>query len=360
MIPIAKPQIDEAEVQAVTEVLRSGIIAQGQRVADFENAFTECSGTEHAIAVNSGTAALHAALLAHGIGEGDEVITSPFSFIATANSILYTNARPVFSDIEGKTFNLDPEQISEKITSKTKAIMPVHLYGHPAEMKIIREIAEDHKLAIIEDACQAHGAKYDGKTVGSFGTGAFSFYPTKNMTTSEGGIITSNDKKIADKCRMIRNHGSSQRYLHGILGFNLRMTDISASIGLVQLGKLGNYTAQRQQNAKKLTQGLETIEGITCPEVREGCEHVFHQYTIRTQERDKLAEYLNHNGIGTGIHYPIPIHKQPLYQELGYADELPESEKASAEVLSLPVHPQLNESEIDIIINTIRQWSEEK
>jgi len=360
MIPIAKPQIDEAEVQAVTEVLRSGIIAQGQRVADFENAFTECSGTEHAIAVNSGTAALHAALLAHGIGEGDEVITSPFSFIATANSILYTNARPVFSDIEGKTFNLDPEQISEKITSKTKAIMPVHLYGHPAEMKIIGEIAEDHKLAIIEDACQAHGAKYDGKTVGSFGTGAFSFYPTKNMTTSEGGIITSNDKKIADKCRMIRNHGSSQRYLHGILGFNLRMTDISASIGLVQLGKLGNYTAQRQQNAKKLTQGLETIEGITCPEVREGCEHVFHQYTIRTQERDKLAEYLNHNGIGTGIHYPIPIHKQPLYQELGYADELPESEKASAEVLSLPVHPQLNESEIDIIINTIRQWSEEK
>ena len=359
MIPIAKPQIDEAEVQAVTEVLRSGIIAQGQRVADFEEAFAKFSGTEHAVAVNSGTAALHAALLAHGIGEGDEVITSPFSFIATANSILYTNARPVFSDIESETYNLDPEQITEKITRKTKAIMPVHLYGHPADMKAITEIAEDHKLAIIEDACQAHGAKYDGKTVGSFGTGAFSFYPTKNMTTSEGGIITTNDKEVAERCRMIRSHGSSQRYLHEIIGFNLRMTDISAAIGLVQLGKLDNYTAKRQQNAKKLTEGLQTIEGITCPKTREGYEHVFHQYTIRTQERDKLSEYLNQNGIGTGIHYPIPIHKQPLYQELGYTDELPESEKASAEVLSLPVHPQLNENEIDTIINTVKQWSEE-
>ena len=359
MIPIAKPQIDEAEVKAVTEVLRSGIIAQGQRVADFEEAFAKFSGTEHAVAVNSGTAALHAALLAHGIGEGDEVITSPFSFIATANSILYTNARPVFSDIESETYNLDPEQITEKITRKTKAIMPVHLYGHPADMKAITEIAEDHKLAIIEDACQAHGAKYDGKTVGSFGTGAFSFYPTKNMTTSEGGIITTNDKEVAERCRMIRSHGSSQRYLHEIIGFNLRMTDISAAIGLVQLGKLDNYTAKRQQNAKKLTEGLQTIEGITCPKTREGYEHVFHQYTIRTQERDKLSEYLNQNGIGTGIHYPIPIHKQPLYQELGYTDELPESEKASAEVLSLPVHPQLNENEIDTIINTVKQWSEE-
>jgi perosamine synthetase len=360
MIPIAKPQIDEAEVKAVTDVLRSGIIAQGQRVVDFENAFAEYSGADYAIAVNSGTAALHAALLAHGIGKGDEVITSPFSFIATANSILYTNARPVFSDIESETYNLDPEQVAEKITSKTKAIMPVHLYGHPADMKAIMEIAEDHNLAIIEDACQAHGAKYDGKTVGSFGTGAFSFYPTKNMTTSEGGIITTNNRDVADKCRMIRSHGSSQRYLHEMLGFNLRMTDICAAIGLVQLGKLKDYTARRKQNAKRLTDGLQNIEGISCPTTKKDCEHVFHQYTIRSQKRDELASFLNQKEIGTGIHYPIPIHKQPLYQELGYADVLPESEKASLEVLSLPVHPQLSESEIDIIIDSIKEWSDEK
>lgn len=360
MIPIAKPQIDEAEVKAVTDVLRSGIIAQGQRVVDFENAFAEYSGTDYAIAVNSGTAALHAALLAHGIGKGDEVITSPFSFIATANSILYTNARPVFSDIESETYNLDPEQVAEKITSKTKAIMPVHLYGHPADMKAIMEIAEDYNLVIIEDACQAHGAKSDGKTVGSFGTGAFSFYPTKNMTTSEGGIITTNDRDLAEKCRMIRSHGSSQRYLHEMLGFNLRMTDICAAIGLVQLGKLKDYTAIRQKNAKRLTEGLQNIEGIRCPTTKKDCEHVFHQYTIRSQKRDELASFLNQKEIGTGIHYPIPIHKQPLYQELGYADVLPESEKASLEVLSLPVHPQLSESEIDIIIDSVKEWSDEK
>ncbi|WP_406661244.1 DegT/DnrJ/EryC1/StrS family aminotransferase [Methanolobus sp. ZRKC3] len=360
MIPVAKPQIDEAEIQAVTEVLRSGMIAQGQRVADFEAAFAEYTGTEHAIAVNSGTAALHAALLAHGIGKGDEVITSSFSFIATANSILYTGARPVFSDIEHETYNLDPDQIAEKITGKTKAIMPVHLYGHPADMKAIREIAEDHKLTLIEDACQAHGAKYNGKKVGSFGTGAFSFYPTKNMTTSEGGIITTNNAEVAEKARMIRAHGSSQRYLHEMLGFNLRMTDICAAIGLVQLGKLDDYTAKRQYNAKRLTEGLQDIEGISCPTIKEGCEHVFHQYTICSSERDKLAEYLNQNGVGTGIHYPITIHRQPLYQELGYTDTLSESEKASREVLSLPVHPQLTESEIDTIIDNIRQWSEDK
>lgn len=357
MILVAKPQIDEAEIEAVSEVLRSGMIAQGQRVADFEQAFAEYNGVDHAVAVNSGTAALHAALLANGIGKGDEVITSPFSFVATANSVLFTGATPVFADIEPEAFILDPGLVAEKITPRTKAIMPVHLYGHPADMDAMRDLAEDKHLLLIEDACQSHGATFRGKKVGSFGTGAFSFYPTKNMTTSEGGMLTTNSREVAEKARMVRAHGSAQRYLHEMLGFNLRMTDICAAIGLVQLQKLDGYTAKRQQNAGKLTKGLQGTENIVCPTVKEGCSHVFHQYTIRTEKRDELAAYLNSRGIGTGIHYPIPIHRQPYYQELGYTDSMPISEKASREVLSLPVHPQLAEGDLDLIINTIKEWS---
>ncbi len=360
MIPIAKPQLDDAEIQAVSDVLRSGIIAEGQRVAEFEQAFAEYTGTEHAVAVNSGTAALHAALLAHGIGKGDEVITSSFSFIATANSILFTGAKPVFADIKADTFNLDPQLIEENITPATKAIMPVHLYGQPADMDLMTDIAEDHDLILIEDACQAHGAEHNGKKVGSFGTGAFSFYPTKNMTTSEGGIITTNNGEVADKARMIRSHGSKQRYLHEMLGYNLRMTDISAAIGLAQLRKLPEYTARRQHNAKLLSEKINDIEGIECPVVREGCEHVFHQYTIRTRDRDSLADHLRDKGIGTGIYYPIPIHKQPYYRELGYNDKLLVTEKASREVLSLPVHPGVTDADIATISSAIRDWSGSK
>jgi dTDP-4-amino-4,6-dideoxygalactose transaminase len=358
MIPIAKPQLDEAEIEAVTEVIRSGIIAEGPRVAEFEQKFADYTGAEYAVAVNSGTAALHAALLAHGIGKGDEVITSSFSFIATANSVLFTGARPVFADIKSDTFNLDPQLIEDKITPATKAIMPVHLYGHPADMGAISDIAEDHNLILIEDACQAHGASYKGKKAGSFGTGAFSFYPTKNMTTSEGGIITTNNKEVADRARMIRAHGSKQRYLHEMLGYNLRMTDISAAIGLVQLKRLPSYIEARQRNAKLLTDKLQKIEGIECPTVRESCEHVFHQYTIRTRNRYQLADYLKEKGIGSGIYYPIPIHKQPYYKELGYKDNLLVTEKASREVLSLPVHPAVTEDDINTISNAIKQWSE--
>lgn len=360
MIPIAKPQLDDAEVKAVSDVLRSGIIAEGQRVTQFEQEFAEYAGTEYAVAVNSGTAALHAALLAHGIGKGDEVITSSFSFIATANSILFTGAKPIFADIEADTFNLDPKLIKEKITPATKAIMPVHLYGQPADMDLMTDMAEDHDLILIEDACQAHGATYSGKKVGSFGTGAFSFYPTKNMTTSEGGIITTNKKDVADKARMIRSHGSKQRYLHEILGYNLRMTDISAAIGLTQLKKLSEYTSKRQHNAKLLTENLRDINGIQCPTIRERCDHVFHQYTIRIKNRDSLAEHLKNKDIGTGIYYPIPIHKQPYYKELGYSDNLLVTEKASREVLSLPVHPGVTDEDITTISNIIRDWSDPK
>ena len=356
MIPIAKPLIGEAEVDAVSSVLRSGMIAQGPKVVEFEEAFARYTGVEHAIAVNSGTAALHVSLLANGIGQGDEVITSSFSFIATGNSILATGARPVFADIRPDTFNIDPDSILEKITPKTRAIMPVHLYGQSADMQAIMEIAEDHDLAVIEDACQAHGAGLNGKRVGSFGTGAFSFYPTKNMTTSEGGMITTDDVQVAEKARMIRAHGSKQRYMHELMGYNYRMTDIAAAIGLVQLGRIEEFNSARQKNASVLSDGLRDLDYITTPVVREGCEHVYHQYTVRTENRDTLADYLKDNGVGCGIYYPIPIHQQPLYRDLSYTDDLPETEKAAGEVLSLPVHPALDEKDIEYIITTIKNW----
>lgn len=356
MIPIAKPLLGKEEIDAVTKVLSSGMIAQGPKVEEFELAFSEHTGCEYAAAVNSGTAALHIALLAHNIGKGAEVITSPFTFIATANSVLYTGAKPVFADIKPDTYNIDPEKIKEKITPKTKAIIPVHLYGQSADMKAIMEIAEDHKLAVVEDACQAHGAECMGKKVGSFGTGAFSFYPTKNMTTSEGGIITTNDREIAEKSKMIRAHGSKVRYLHEMLGFNLRMTDIAAAIGIVQLEKLDGFNAARQKNAAMLSAGLKGVSGIIPPITKPDCTHVFHQYTIRAKKRDKLADFLKEKGIGTGVHYPIPIHKQPYYIELGYKDSLPISEKAVEEVLSLPVHPALSRDDVQKVIKEVKEF----
>jgi len=353
MIPIAKPIIGDEEREAVLEVLNSGIIAQGPRVREFELAFSEFTGTEFAIAVNSGTAALHLALLAHDIGKGDEVITTPFTFIATSNSILFTGARPVFVDIEEETFNIDPDRIQERITGKTRALLPVHLYGHPADMRAIMEIAEDHKLLVIEDACQAHGAEFNGKRVGSFGTGCFSFYPTKNMTTSEGGMITTDDRRIAERARMLRDHGSRERYIHEILGFNLRMTDISAVIGLCQLRKLPEFNRRRIENAQTLNRLIHN-ERIITPRVRENCKHVFHQYTIRvTDDRDRIVNILNEKGIGTGIYYPIPIHKQKLYKDLGYNETLPVSERLANEVISLPVHPSVTMENLKYISSVL-------
>ncbi len=358
MITIAKPYLDEAEIEAVTAVLRSGVIAEGPRVAQFEQAFAEYIGVDHAVAVNSGTAALHVALMAHGIGKGDEVITSPFSFVATANSIVYTGAKPVFADIEPDTYIISPDQVHEMITSRTKAIMPVHLYGHAADMGAIMEIAEDHNLLVIEDACQAHGATYKGKKVGSFGTGAFSFYPTKNMTTSEGGIITTDDPDIAARSRMLRAHGSKQRYLHEMIGYNFRMTDISAAIGIVQLGRLAEFTEKRRQNARKLASGLKGSKNLILPVEKENCSHVYHQYTIRTPRRDSLRDTLQEKGIGTGTYYPLCIHQQPLYKEMGYAGSFPNSEKAAREVLSIPVHPGLSDADINTVIACIKEWDQ--
>ena len=361
MINIAKPIIGEEEIEAVTEVLKSGMIAQGPKVDQFQKEFSKFVETKHSIATSSGTTALHTALLAAGVKPGDEVITTPFTFAATSNSILYSDATPVYADIVPETFNLNPEKIEEKITDKTSAIVPVHLYGQPADMDAINEIAEKHDLKVIEDAAQAHGAVYKGRKIGSIGDlGCFSFYPTKNMTTSEGGMVTTNDDDLAEKSAMIRAHGESKRYEQSLLGYNYRMTDIAASIGLVQLKKIDEFNAKRNENAEYLSQGMKDIPGITTPIVADNVTHVFHQYTIRvSKDRDKFKEFLTEHGIGTGIHYPIVLYKQPFYERMGITGNCPEAEKAASEVISLPVHPSLTREELDTIIETVKKGSEE-
>jgi dTDP-4-amino-4,6-dideoxygalactose transaminase len=351
------------EKQGVLEVLDSGMLAQGPKVEALEEAFAEYCGVEHAVATSSGTTALHVALLANGIGEGDEVITTPFTFISSANSILFTGAKPVFVDIDPVTFNIDSAKIEAAITPRTKAIMPVHLFGLMADMDAIMTIAEAHDLAVIEDACQAHGAAYEGKqaaessaaesSAGSFGTGCFSFYPTKNMTTAEGGMVTTNDAAIAEQCRAIRQHGMRRRYYHEDLGYNFRMTDVHAAIGLAQLQKLERFNAARISNARFLS---ENLQGVTTPTAPVGRRHVFHQYTIRVPDgqRDALREALSDQDIGTGVYYPVPVHQQDYYvNALGYDVTLPEAEQASAEVLSLPVHPALGDEDLEAIVAAV-------
>lgn len=353
MIPIAKPSIAQEEMEAVKSVLMTGNIAQSKKVDEFEKQFADYIGAEYAISTSNGTTALHVALLSNGIGKGNEVITTSFTFVATANSVLFTGAKPVFVDIDSHSFNLDPSLIEDKITKKTKAIMPVHLYGQAADLKAINDICQDHNLILIEDAAQAHGAKFDGKKLGSFGTGCFSFYPTKNMTTSEGGMITTNDKSVYEKARKFRNHGQEKRYYYDALGFNFRMTDICAAIGICQLNKLDGFNKIRQKNAEYYSKKLSKLDYLECPKTAPNKEHVFHQYTLRIKDgrRDEVIQGLEKAGIGYGIYYPMPLHKQPLYIELGYKDKLKETEKAAEEVISIPVHPLLTKEEVEHIVS---------
>lgn len=361
-INIASPQIGKEEIKAVTSVLKSGMLAQGPKVAEFEKNFARFIGTKFAIATSSGTTALHVALLAAGVGPGDEVITSPFTFIASANSILYTGARPVFADIDEKTYNLDPEKIEKVITRKTKAILPVHLYGQACNMTKIMAIAKKHKLTIIEDACQSHGAEWRGKKVGSFGIGTFSLYPTKNMTTGEGGMITVDSKDIYERANLIRAHGSKIRYYHEILGFNFRMTDISGAIGIEQLKKLNKFNKLRIQNAEFLNKHLGKIKGIIVPAPSKGIKHVYHQYTIRVirefgVSRDEVLKKLTEAGIGTAVFYPLPVNEQKLYKKMGYRANTPVAAKVAKEVLSLPVHPGLREKDLEYIVRTFQKMA---
>lgn len=361
MIPIAQPLISDQEIEEVVKVLKSGFIAQGPKVAEFEEKFAGYIGVENAVATTSGTTALHLALLALGIEKGDEVITTPFSFAATANSILFTGASPVFADIDPETYNLDPQKIEEKINKNTKAIMPVHLYGQPADMDPIRKIADEHNLFLVEDAAQAHGAQYHNQMVGSIGDMAcFSFYPTKNMTTGEGGMITTDNDELAEAARMLRSHGESERYSHMLLGYNFRMTDIAAAIGLVQLKRLEEFTRSRIENAEYLNTHIDTIKGIKPPFVTDQVKHVFHQYTVRVEngKRNEIKDFLTELGVGTGVHYPKTIYQQKLYQDMGIKANCPIAEKSASEVLSLPVHPGLTVEDLGEIVNSLEEASD--
>ena len=351
MIPAAKPVIGDEEREAVDRVLRSGMIAQGPEVAAFEREFAEqLVGGRACVAVSSGTSGLHLGLLAAGIGPGDEVIVPSFTFAATANSVALTGATPVFADIDPVTFNLAPAAAEAAITERTAAIMPVHLYGQPADMTAFTELTQRRGIQLFEDAAQAHGATWQGAPVGSFGTFAmFSLYPTKNMTSGEGGMVSCATPEVVRMMQLLRNQGMERRYANEVVGFNARMTDVHAAIGRVQLGKLPAWTAKRQSNAEFFNANLE---GVVTPAVADGATHVWHQYTIRVSgDRDAFAKALaEEHGVGSGVYYPIPNNELPSF---GVEADLPDTAKACAEVISLPVHPSLSEADLDRIVTAV-------
>lgn len=353
-IPPAKPIIGDEERAAVDRVLRTGMIAQGPEVAAFESEFAEhfVQGRP-VVAVNSGTSGLHLGLLAAGIGPGDEVIVPSFTFAATGNSVALTGATPVFADIEPQTFTLDPASVEASITSRTKGIMPVHLYGHPARMAELGAIADTHGLALFEDAAQAHGASLDGRPVGTFGAFAmFSLYPTKNMTSGEGGMIAAADDETARRARLLRNQGMERQYENEIVGFNARMTDLHAAIGRVQLTKVDAWTSRRRSNAAFLDANLRRV---VVPPVADGAVHVYHQYTIRvTDDRDGFVRALKEeHQVGSGVYYPIPNHRLPSLAPYAPGLELAETEAAAREVVSLPVHPSLSQGDLERIVAAV-------
>jgi perosamine synthetase len=365
MIPISKPFIGDEERAAVNAVLDSGMLVQGPRVAELERQFQECTNAKHAIAVSNGTAALHVALLAQGIGEGDEVITTPFTFMASVNSILFVGAKPVFVDILPCCFNIDTSKIEAAITSKTKAILPVHLYGMPANMEAINRIAAKHGLAVIQDAAQAVGARFLNKGIGALSTASYSLYATKNIHCAEGGMITTNDDAIADRCKLLRAHGSRQRYHHEILGYNFRLSDLHAAIAIPQMNRLKEIITARQRNAAFFNANISNPRIVLPKFPNSACatnsicsasEHVWHQYTLRviSGDRDQAVQTLNEKGVGSAVFYPIPANKQKHIIEMGLSDaNVPIAEMLSKQVLSIPVHPGLSESERSKIVEVV-------
>lgn len=353
-IGIASPSMGEAEKRAVLAVMDSGHLVQGKVTEAFEQEFAGYHGAKHGIAVNNGTTALIAALMAHEIGPGDEVIIPSFSFFATASAVLFVGATPVFADIDPQTFCLSPEAAEAAITPRTAVIMPVHLFGLPADMPRFTQLAEQYGILLLEDAAQAHGAAVDGRHTGTWGTASFSFYPSKNMTTGEGGMLLTNDEQIATKLRVIRNQGMSKQYRHELVGFNFRLTDLASAIGRVQLQQLPEWTRQRQSNARELSSRLTSV---VTPCEPAGYEHVYHQYTVRApanRDRDDAVRRLNERGIGARVYYPTAIHQQPIMQELGYGNaDLPETARATQTVFSLPVHPHLSQDERDYIVGEV-------
>lgn len=363
MIPINLPKIGEEEIEAVVKVLRSGpltnALGAGPMVTQFEKNFARFAGVKHAVAVNTGTAALHSALVAAGVQQGDEVILPSFTFVATAEAVVMAGGKPVFADIDPETYNISPVEIEKNITKKTKAIIPVDLYGFSAEIKPIREIATKHGLAVVEDAAQAHGATYAGKPAGVFADAAcWSLYASKNMTTGEGGVVTTDNAEVAETLRLIRTHGEKAKYASLMLGTNYRMSEIQAAIGLVQLEKLPRFVAKRRENAKRLTELLAGSDRLKLPEESEERQHSWYLYTVRLQnatesERNKIVDELRRKGVGAEVYYVHPVHLMPYYRESFGERKLPETEKAAKQVFSLPIHPGVTAAQVDYIGKTL-------
>lgn len=361
MISITDVRLPPTAEKLVLEVLRSGHLAQGPFVERLEDEFARRCGVPHAVAVSNGTVSLQLAMLALGLGPGDEVITTPFTFVGTINAVLSVGASVRFADIDPRTFCLDPSQIEAQITPRTAAIIPVHLYGQPADMEAIGAVADRNGLAIIEDAAQAHGASFKSRPVGSFGVGSFSFYATKNMTTGEGGMITTNDPVIADRLRLLRNQGMRERYAYEMVGFNARMTDLQAAVGVAELAELEVRTKQRIENAAGLSARLAGVSALQTPVVLADRRHVFHQYTVRVAgnsslNRDELAGSLTERGIGTGVYYPYTVHSYECFAgdpRVG-GGAYPEAERAASEVLSLPVHPHLSSADVTLVAHAAK------
>jgi dTDP-4-amino-4,6-dideoxygalactose transaminase len=362
MIPINAPRIDEREIEMVAKVLKSGIltarVGSSSMVANFEQAYARFVKAKHAVAVNSGTAALHMALLAAGVKPGDEVVVPSFTFVATAEVVVLCGAKPVFVDINPRTYNIDPEKFGEAISAKTRAVIPVDLYGLPADMQAISEMAREHDLAVIEDSAQAHGAAYKGEPPGYFADMAcWSFYASKNMTTGEGGMITTSNDDYAETLRCMRSHGEKGEYVSFMLGHNYRMTEIMAAIGVTQLEKLPTFLEKRRRNARRLTEKLNEVERLMLPVEPEGYRHSWYLYTVRLRngsraERDKVVEELRKHGIGAAVYYGTPIHLMPYYRQFA-THSLRETEEASEQVFSLPVHPGVTLKDIDYIADSV-------
>jgi len=362
MINIAAPVIGEKERKLISEVLDSRILASGKYVESFEQSFAKYSGTKFGIANANGTTSLHTALLINGIKPGDKVVTTPFTFIATSNSILFCGAKPIFADIDPDTFNIDPVSL-EKILKKeknVKAVIAVHLYGLMCDMEAILRLKKKYKFKLIEDACQAHGAQYKGKKAGAFGdAAAFSFYATKNMMTGEGGITLTSDAKADKYARQIINHGRDGHSTFTVLGYNYRMTNLAAAIGIAQLEQLEGWIAKRISNADKYNEAFKSLNFIKTPIVPMKFRHVFHQYTVRIKasEREKFMKYLRDNGVGCGIYYDCVLYKQPFYKKLGYKSGLcPQAEQAAKEAVSLPVHPSLSDADVKKVIEIVKGY----
>lgn len=361
MISIAKPNIGAQEQQAVAEVLASGMLAYGPKVQEFERAFADYCQSPTAYACTSGTSGLCIAMQALDLPRGSKILTTPFSFIATANCMHYAGYQPVFTDIDADTFMLTASGVQDALERdpEIKAVLPVHLYGQACEIHEMVEIAHAKGVYVVEDCAQAHGASEYGVPVGAIGdAGVFSFYPTKNMTTGEGGIITGSNSELLERCKLVINHGSSQRYKHTSLGFNYRMTSIAAAIGLCQLKRLPEWNQQRIANAHTLSAALCDLLWLTVPFERANCTHVFHQYVLKVEDRTRLQAHLREKGVATDVHYPTTIPDQPYYQALGYSGaELPVARELTEKVLSLPVHPSVSADDLQTIIDSVRSFT---